>query len=418
MKKFINIAIILSIIITGCMPSEPPLNSPPKVVETPEPIKPPAKPTDPIEPVKPVDKIEELIKSMTLEEKIGQLLIVGLQGLDISKNEIHNIRENKVGGFILFSRNISNEAKLLNLLADLKKENNINKIPLFLSIDEEGGLVSRLSPLVNNLRNPSRLGEIDDTQVSFKYGENLGLKLSSFGFNLDFAPVLDINSNPSNPVIGNRAYGKTAMSVSDHGLAVMEGIKSKGVIASGKHFPGHGDTSLDSHLDLPIVNKTIDELREMELIPFKNAIDKGIDMIMVAHILFSEIDGEYPSSMSSVIIDNILRDDLAYDGVVISDDMTMGAIVENYTIQEAAIRFLKAGGDIILISHGPGNTDLIIDRIKEELDQGRISIDQIDEKVYRILKLKDQYNIGLNETMELDIEKINVNTNEINNKLR
>lgn len=412
MNKLISIAIIVAVFITGCLPSEPPVVNPPQV-EAPLPPQ-----TGPEKSEKPVDRIEEMIKSMTLEEKIGQLLIVGLEGLDISEDEIHNIKENKVGGFIFFSRNISDKNQLIKLLDNLKKENNINKIPLFLSIDEEGGLVSRLSSLVANLKNPSNLGKVNDLELSYSYGENLGLKLSSFGFNLNFAPVLDINSNPSNPVIGNRAYGKTAQSVSDHGLSLLEGIKSQGVIPTGKHFPGHGDTTVDSHLDLPLVYKTLDELREMELVPFKNAIENDIGMLMVAHILYPNIDGDFPSSMSSVIIDNILRDDLGYDGVVISDDMTMGAIVENYSIQEAGIRFLKAGGDIILISHGPGNSDLIIDRIKEEIDRGQLTIDEVEEKVYRILRLKEQYKLDSNHINELDIEEINKETYKINNKLR
>lgn len=417
MSKLIKIAIIASIIITGCIPSSPPLDSPPQI-ENPQPTKPPGQATQPVEVEESVDIIEEMLKSMTLEEKIGQLLIVGLEGTEISENEIHNIKDNKVGGFIFFSRNIGTKDKVLKLIDDLKKENNTNKIPLFLSIDEEGGLVSRLSPLLNNLKNPSRLGEIGDTQLSFDYGKNLGLKLASFGFNLDFAPVLDINSNPSNPVIGNRAYGKTSQAVSDHGLALMKGIQSQGVIPTGKHFPGHGDTSVDSHLDLPLVHKTIDELKEMELIPFKNAIDNDIDMIMVAHILYPKIDEDYPSSMSSVIIDNILRDNLSYKGVVISDDMTMGAIVDNYSIEAAASRFLKAGGDIILICHGMDNPNLIINKIKEDLEKGQITIDQIDEKVYRILKLKDKYKLDSHDMIDLNIERINEDTNIINNKLR
>ncbi|TJX13879.1 beta-N-acetylhexosaminidase [Tissierella creatinini] len=407
MNKLLILILVIVIFISGCRPTRPPANEDSPIAEKPSPI-----------PEKAKDPIEEMVKSMTIEEKIGQLLIVGLEGTEISQNEIYNIRENKIGGFILFSRNIANKNQLLELIKNLNVENKDNKAPIFLSVDEEGGIVSRLSPIINNLRNPSWLGKVDDKELSFKYGENLGLKLSSFGFNLDFAPILDIDSNPSNPVIGNRAYGKSPLSVSDHGLAVMEGIKSKGIIPVAKHFPGHGDTSIDSHLELPLVQKSKEELKKNDLVPFKNAVDKGLDIIMVAHILYPEIDVKNPSTMSKIIIEDLLRQDMGFKGVVISDDMTMGAIINNYRIEEAAFSFLKAGGDIILICHGEENPGLVLDRIKLGIDNNQISMEEINKKVYRVLRLKDKYKLDYSDIIDVDIEKINEDTKKVNNKLR
>lgn len=415
MIRYSILILLVIIMVTGCIP----LKTPPKGVDSPKdplPTRPAEKPTEIKEPEE--DPIVEMLKSMTLDEKLGQLLIVGIEGLEISENDIKNIRENKIGGLILFSRNIANKDQLLKLLNDLNEENRINKIPLFLSIDEEGGKVSRLSPIVNNLKDGGWLGEVDDINISYKYGQNLGLKLKSFGFNLNFAPVLDINSNPSNPVIGSRAYGRTAKSVADHGLAVMEGIRSQNIIPVAKHFPGHGDTSVDSHLDLPIVYKTINELKEMEIIPFQKAVDNGLDMIMVAHILFPEIDKNNPATLSPIIIDDILRRDMKFEGVIISDDMTMGAVLKNYSLEEASFSFLKAGGDIVLVSHGQENPQLVLDRIKKAIKDGQISIEEIDKKLYRILKLKDKFKIDPQIIEDTNIEKINRDTREINNLLK
>lgn len=397
---FIVIAIILSLILTGCGNQNPE-----------EPSEPEVSPVTPIKPIEPVlDPIEEQIKEMTLEEKIGQLMIVGLDGVEINENDIKNIQEYNIGGFILFARNINSIDQLLNLLNSLKEENQDKDIPLFLSIDEEGGKVSRLSSIYTNLPDATTLGSKNDEGLSFRYGENLGMKTSSLGFNINFAPVVDVNSNPNNPVIGRRSYGNDAEIVSDVGIQVLNGIQSQNVIAVPKHFPGHGDTSVDSHLELPVVDKSIDELYDLELIPFKEVIDNGAEAIMVAHILYPQIDEEYPATMSEEIINGILREELGFDGLVISDDMTMGAIVENYTIEEAVVQFLKSGGDIALVCHGKENVGLVYNKILQSVNDGTLSEDEIDGKVYRILKLKSEYGLEDEIIEDVDMETINSNT--------
>ena len=354
---------------------------------------------------------------MILEEKIGQLIIVGKEGLEINEDDIHQIENNKVGGFIFFSRNVDNENQVLNLLNELKNSNSSNKIPLFLSIDEEGGAVSRLSQIYGKLPTAKKLGEKSNQELSFEYGKILGLSLKKLGFNLDFAPVLDINSNPKNPIIGDRAYGNTVEKVVENDISVMDGIHSEGIISSVKHFPGHGDTSVDSHLDLPRIDKSLDELENLELYPFKEAINKDADMIMVAHILFPQLDDKYPASMSGQIINKLLREKLNFNGVIVSDDITMGAITENYSIGKGAIEFLKSGGDIILVCHEADNPSIVLDAIKMGIEEGEVSIDEIDKKVYRILSLKDKYNLKDDKIENIDINDVIDRINKLNEKI-
>ena len=406
-KKYMALLLLL-IFLIGCSKVDiPPV--------TEDPVPPPITEV-PIVPEK--DPIEELIKDMSLDEKIGQLLIVGLDKTEISQAEIDQIKNNNVGGFIFFSRNIDNKNQVIALLNGLKDYNKDNKVPLFLSIDEEGGKVSRLSKIFSNLSDAVTLGDKNNKELSYEYGKIQGLKLSNLGFNINFAPVLDINSNPKNPVIGRRAIGPTAEVVSKQGVAVIEGLRSMNIIPAAKHFPGHGDTGVDSHLELPLVDKSYEELENLELIPFKAAIDNRVDMIMVAHILYPQIDDKNPSSISKNIIQGILRDKLGFNGVVISDDMTMGAITENYTLEEASVKFLQSGGDILLICHGIENPFLVIERIKKAITEDEISIEEIDEKIYRILELKSRFKIDNDKTLDTGIEDINSRVTELNNKLK
>lgn len=356
------------------------------------------------------DAIKNRIMGMNLEEKIGQLIIAGFEGKEINDEIIKKIEELKLGGFILFSRNIEDEKQLLKLLNDIKEVNSKQDIPLFIAIDEEGGNVSRLPKSFIKLPDSMKVGEINNQDISYRFGEILGKRIKSLGFNIDFAPVLDINSNPNNPVIGRRAFGTTNANVVDNGLAVMEGIKNTGVIPAVKHFPGHGDTDIDSHINLPKVSKNISELKSFELIPFINAIEKNTDMIMVAHILYPEIDKDYPATMSYEIIQSLLRDELKYTGIIISDDMTMGAIVNNYTLEEGVISFLKAGGDIALICHEENNANIVVKRIIEAVNNGQLKEEDIDKKLYRILELKNRYRLEDKIIDKIDVEIINNQT--------
>lgn len=337
------------------------------------------------------DKIQDKLDSMTLEEKAGQLLIVGFKGTFLNDRTKSYINDLKVGGLILFDRNIESKGQIIGLVEEIKGSNAEEDIPLFLCIDEEGGSISRLPKEYRRLPDPFQIGETNDVDIAFQFGQLLGNRVKGLGLNLNFAPVLDIHSNPDNPVIGKRAYGTNPERVSDIGLEVAKGIRNSSIIPAVKHFPGHGDTSTDSHLELPIIDKSLEELRNFELIPFEDAIENNIEMIMMAHILLPSLDKDYPATLSKKIVHDLLRDEMGYEGVIVSDDMTMGAIVNNFTLEDACIDFLKAGGDILLVCHGEDNPRIVFDKIIDAVEIGELSMEEIDEKVYRILELKDRY---------------------------
>ncbi|WP_435790780.1 beta-N-acetylhexosaminidase [Clostridium sp.] len=364
----------------------------------------------------PIDPIIEQIGKMTIDEKIGQMLVVGIDGYDLNENTKSLIGKSKIGGVILFSNNIQDTNQLLNLLNSLKSENLKNKIPLFLSVDEEGGRVTRMPKEFRNFPTNKAIGKVNDAVLSYSIGSTIAMEIGSFGFNMDFAPVLDVNSNSKNPVIGNRSFGADANIVSNLGIQTMKGIQSENIIPVVKHFPGHGDTSVDSHLGLPSVNNDLKRLKSLELIPFTEAIKNNADAVMIAHILLPKIDSENPSSLSKIIITNILRGDLNFNGVIITDDMTMGAIVKNYNIGEAAVKSVKAGTDIVLVCHGYDNEVNVINALKNAISNGDISGQRIDESVYRILSLKQKYNLNDEIINSVNVEDINSKINNLLNK--
>ncbi|MDI6618358.1 MAG: beta-N-acetylhexosaminidase [Clostridiales bacterium] len=361
------------------------------------------------------DPVKKQLDSMTLDEKLGQMVITGIDSYTADGNALKMINSYHVGGFIVLSQNVKNTSQLLGLLNSLKKANSKNKIPLFISVDEEGGRISRMPAEFANFPPNSTIGRANNAAFSYKVGVAIAHKIKSFGFNMDFAPVLDINSNPENPVIGDRSFGANANIVTKLGIQTVKGLKSQNVISVVKHFPGHGDTFVDSHIGLPSVNHSLDKLKSFELIPFQESIKNGVDGVMAAHILFPKIDADYPSSMSKSIITGILRNYLKYTGVIITDDMTMGAITKNYDIRSAAVKSVNAGCDIILVCHGHDNEVAVITALKSAVSKGTISKARVDESVYRILSLKRKYNINDNLIGSVDVKKIN---GEINALLR
>ncbi|BDR67893.1 beta-N-acetylhexosaminidase [Clostridium tetani] len=353
------------------------------------------------------NSIQIKLDSMTLDEKIGQLFIVGFDGYEVNENIESLIKENHVGGVILFSHNIENAHQLMNLTNSLKTINLHNKTPLFISVDEEGGRVSRMPKELKKLPSNKIIGEINNSNLSYNIGKIISKELTSLGFNMNFAPVLDINSNPQNPVIGDRSFGNNIDLVTRLGVKTMEGLRDGNIIPVVKHFPGHGDTSVDSHVGLPLINHDMKRLKEFDLIPFKEAINNNADVVMISHILLPKIDSSYPATMSKTIITDVLRNDLKFNGVVVTDDMTMGAITKNYNISNAAIKSINAGSDIILICHGYDNEMSTINSIKEAVKNNIITEDRINESVYRILKLKEKYKISNDTVDNIDVDKIN-----------
>ena len=364
-------------------------------------------------PHKEADPIEEQVKSMNIDEKVGQMVMVGLDGYVMDDNTRVMIEKNLVGGFILFSRNVKNSNQLLDLVNSLKSTNSANRVPLLVSIDEEGGRVSRMPAELKKLPSNKTIGKVNSADFSFEIGSVIAEETGAFGFNMDFAPVLDINSNPKNPVIGDRSYGSTVEIVSKLGVQTMKGIRMGGVIPVVKHFPGHGDTTVDSHVGLPFVNNDMERLKSFELIPFKDAIDNQADAVMIAHILMNKIDPKSPASLSKAVITELLRNQLNFEGVVITDDMTMGAITKNYNISDAAVRSVQAGSDIVLVCHGYDNGFAVINALKKAIQNGSIPEETVNKSVYRILKLKRKYNLTDNVKNLIAVEKINSKINAV-----
>lgn len=364
---------------------------------------------------KEADPLKEQIKEMTLDEKIGQMLMVGVDGYTLDNNSRKMIEEYKVGGFIILGQNVQSTNQLLNLVNALKAANLKNKTPIFVSVDEEGGRVDRMPQELKRYPTNREVGQINNSNLSYNIGNVMAEELKSFGFNMNFAPVLDINSNPNNSVIGDRSFGSTSKIVSKLGVETMKGLQSGNVISVVKHFPGHGDTSVDSHIELPTVPHDLNRLRNFEFIPFNEAIKNKADAVMVAHILLSKIDSTNPASFSKAVINDILRNQLNFNGVVITDDMAMGAIVKNYNIGEASVKSVVAGSDIILVSHNYENEVTVISSLKKAVENGIITKERIDESVYRILKLKQKYGLKDKAINSIDVDKINEKINGVLN---
>ena len=398
MKRILSVVLLLCVLgLTGCGSQTP--------APTPTPAATPsAMPTPTPEPTPTPDPVAEALAAMTTQEKVGQLLVAGIGGTEAGEDGLQAVQDYQVGGVILFGRNVESAQQLADLTNELKTLNGDNT-PLFLCVDQEGGRVDRMPP------------EVDDLSSAYDYiaaggdplerGKVLAAQCAAFGFNLDFSTCLDIWSNPDNTVIGDRAYGSDPDTVTSAGLAVNQGLEQGGVIPVVKHFPGHGDTSTDSHVDLPVVGKTAEELEEFELIPFQAAIDQGTPCVMVAHILMTQIDPDLPASLSPKVVDGLLRQEMGFDGVVCTDDLTMGAISNTYGMGEAAVMAVEAGCDLLLVCHEADNLTAARDALLSAVDAGRISMERLDESVYRILSLKQEYGLTNDPVDQPDIEALN-----------
>ncbi|MFQ5454699.1 MAG: beta-N-acetylhexosaminidase [Nitrospirota bacterium] len=327
---------------------------------------------------------------MNLKEMAGQLLMLGFNGDTPSKGIIRLIKKGYLGGVILFKRNLCDPFQIASLCNSLQRLT--GDIPLFVSIDHEGGRINRLSLPFTQLPANSILGRYHSIEEVYKIGRLMARELKAVGINMNFAPVLDINTNPSNPVIGDRAFGDNPDIVSTLGLALISGLQDNGMIACGKHFPGHGDTDADSHSELPRLTHNIKRLIQTEMVPFQYAVRNNLHTIMTAHIIYDKLDERYPATLSKKIITDILRRDMGFNGVVITDDLSMKAISENFSREETIVKCIDAGCDIILISQDrEEETEAIPDILFDLIDKREIPEYRIRESYIRVQQLKENF---------------------------
>lgn len=332
------------------------------------------------------------IHEMTLEEKIGQLFMAGFQGTEPSENITRLIRDYHIGGVIYFTRNVKNTKQLYELSRDLQQvAMDAGKHPLFISIDQEGGMVARITDGVTLSPGNMALGAAGDKDAAYQLSKIVGKELRALGVNMNFAPCVDVNNNPLNPVIGVRSYGEDPRIVAEFGVEAVTGMQAEHVSAVSKHFPGHGDTNVDSHLDLPVIAHGLDRLESLELVPFKETFAHDVDGVMVAHINFKSIEPDnVPSTLSKRIVSELLREKLGYEGVAMTDCMEMNAIIEYYGIEEASVMAIEAGIDIVLISHTFERQYKAMEAVKKAVESGRLTMEQVDRSVLRVLKLKEK----------------------------
>ncbi len=358
-------------------------------------------------------EIEMLIGSMSVEEKVGQLLMYGIGGREVGPIPKGHITKRFVGGIILYGRNIQTPQQVATLTTELQQlaQETPNGIPLFISIDQEGGIVNRMNKGATVLPGNLALGATRSITLAEKAGEITAIELATVGVNLNFAPVLDVNTNPLNPVIGVRAYGESPQLVSQLGTAYIRGLQKNGVLATAKHFPGHGDTHVDSHKKLPIVTHDLKRVNSVELVPFRAAIEADVAAIMSAHILYPSLDTQYPATLSYKILTTILRRQLGYDGLIITDDLEMQAIDDKYDTGDAAVMAIQAGADIVIVAWTLKKQQRVYNALRQAVKTRKITETRLNESVRRILKKKSA--CGAFEKPYVQIE----NPNAINSPL-
>ncbi|MBX7059327.1 MAG: glycoside hydrolase family 3 protein [Leptospirales bacterium] len=333
---------------------------------------------------------QQILARMSLEDKVGQLIHIGMRGKDASGAVLNDIRRYRPGGVILFAVNLGDAGRIRALNEGLQRASvAASGIPLLISIDQEGGRVVRVGPDgVDQFPAAMALGQSNDPTLVEEVGFMTGYQLRKLGLNLALAPVLDVNSNPANPVINTRSFGSDPERVANIGLALARGLRASGNIPTVKHFPGHGDTNVDSHLDLPVVHKSLESMRAMELAPFRAAIGEGAEIIMSAHIVFENYDSQNPATLSPRILKDLLRGELGFRGLVMTDAMEMNAISRRYARGMAARKAFQAGADIVLLTSDGTIIREMYDSLLRGFQSGELSVDDLNQAVLRQVRLK------------------------------
>lgn len=315
----------------------------------------------------------------------------GFNGTTVDEDFADLQKTGRVGGVILFARNLPSLPEGRDLVDALTR---LPGKPLVVAVDQEGGRVQRLKAPFPQLPPLRVVGSRRDASLARDLGRLLGRGLSALGFHQNYAPVLDVDSNPDNPVIGDRSFGDDATLVAELGAAFIAGLQGEGVAACAKHFPGHGDTDVDSHLALPRLDHSLSRLRSLELIPFVAAAQAGCGAMMTAHILFTALDPDHPATLSEKVLGPLLREGVGFRGLIVSDDLEMNAIVDHYGIEEAAIRAIRAGCDQLLICHQPEWVARAHEALVRAVEIGNLSAARVEEAAARVAAFKERYVSG------------------------
>ena len=325
-----------------------------------------------------------------LRRQIGQLLIAGFNGHQIPPEMRSLAKEFGLGGVILFARNVGEPEQVAETAFDAARL--APELPTWVSVDQEGGRVARLKAPFTEWPPMATLGRSGDVTLAERFARALASELRAVGITLDYAPVLDIHTNPKNPVIGDRALAEKADEVARLGGAIIRALQGAGVAACGKHFPGHGDTATDSHFELPLVEHPPDRIRRVEFVPFKAAIEAGVATIMTAHVLVPSLDEQRPASLSRRIVFDLLRQELGYEGVILSDDLEMKAIAAGYAVPEAAVMAIEAGCDGVMICSGDTATQVAaLEALIHAVEEERLPFGRVEDALKRQRRAKERF---------------------------
>ncbi|OFZ28584.1 MAG: hypothetical protein A2622_05690 [Bdellovibrionales bacterium RIFCSPHIGHO2_01_FULL_40_29] len=327
---------------------------------------------------------------MGLRELIGQHMLIGVSGATLTASEKSFIINNNISGVVLFARNCIEPKQIRDLCAEIQslRHQMKDKAPLFIGIDMEGGRVHRLKPPFTQWPPLKLIGDLDAPTVAFHFAQRMGTELMSIGINLDFAPCVDVFTNPLNTVIGDRAISSDPYQVEKMCSALVRGYIKSGILSCAKHFPGHGNTIIDSHEELPVEDATLERLHEVELVPFKKTLRSRVDMVMTAHILFKNIDPKWPVTLSDFFLKTMIRDEMKYRGLIITDDLDMKAMATHYDKGDIPIRAMQAGADLLLYCNEPESPPIAIEGLLTAIAQGQLHKSDLEKTHQRILDVK------------------------------
>lgn len=327
---------------------------------------------------------------MNIREIIGQHIIIGVSGTVLTEEEKKFIIENNISGVVLFGRNCIEPKQIRELCLEIQslRHKTVEKTPFFIGIDMEGGRVHRLKPPFTQWPPLKKIGDLNAPTAAFHFTQKMGAELMAIGINLDFAPCLDVFTNPKNTVIGDRAVSSDPLQVEKMSSALVRGFIKSGVISCAKHFPGHGHTVIDSHEELPVEDAKLERLNSVELVPFKKALRSRVELVMTSHILFKNIDPKWPVTFSEFFLKKMIREEFKYKGLIVTDDLDMKALRNHYPRGTIPVRALQAGADLLLYCNDPTSPVLAIESLIEAVVQGQLHKSDLEASYSRIMDLK------------------------------